>query len=66
MEIIVVRKPEDAAPIVADAYSALLAAKPNAVLGLATGSTPLGVYKELIPRHRGGSELRPGDCVQPR
>ena len=52
MEVIVVRKPEDAAPIVADAYSALLSAKPDAVLGLATGSTPLGVYQELIRRHR--------------
>ena len=51
MEVIVVRKPEQAAPIVADAYSKLLAAKPDAVLGLATGSTPLGVYKELIRRH---------------
>ncbi len=52
MEVIIVPKPEDAAPIVADAYAALLAAKPNAVLGLATGSTPLLVYKELIRRHR--------------
>lgn len=26
--------------------------KPNAVLGLATGSTPLGVYEELIRLHR--------------
>jgi glucosamine-6-phosphate isomerase len=52
MEVVIVDKPEDAAPIVADAYSALLAAKPNAVLGLATGSTPLGLYKELIRRHR--------------
>lgn len=52
MEVIVVRRPEDAAPIVADAYSALLGAKPDAVLGLATGSTPLGVYRELVRRHR--------------
>jgi glucosamine-6-phosphate isomerase len=52
VEVIIVRKPEDAAPIVADAYSRLLAAKPDAVLGLATGSTPLGVYKELIRRHK--------------
>ena len=52
MEVIIVRKPEDAAPIVANAYSRLLAAKPDAVLGLATGSTPLGVYKELIRRHK--------------
>jgi glucosamine-6-phosphate deaminase len=51
VEVIVVRTPEEAAPIVADAYTKLLARKPDAVLGLATGSTPLGVYKELIRRH---------------
>ncbi len=52
MEVIVVARPEDADGIVADAYSTLLARKPDAVLGLATGSTPLGVYRELIRRHR--------------
>ena len=26
--------------------------KPNLVLGLATGSTPLGLYRELIRMHR--------------
>ncbi len=52
MEVIVVRKPEQASPIVADAYTALLTRKPAAVLGLATGSTPLGVYRELIRRHQ--------------
>lgn len=52
MEVIIVDHPDDAAPIVADAYSHLLARKPAAVLGLATGSTPLGVYRELIRRHR--------------
>lgn len=52
MEVIVVRSPEDASALVADAYSALLGRKPSAVLGLATGSTPLGVYRELIRRHR--------------
>jgi glucosamine-6-phosphate deaminase len=29
-----------------------LNSKPNAVLGLATGSTPLGLYQELVRRHR--------------
>src|ERR671930_200082 len=29
-------------------------AKGKAVLGLATGSTPLGVYEELIRRHQAG------------
>lgn len=52
MEVIIVERPQDAAPIVADAYSRLLAAKPAAVLGLATGSTPMPVYAELVRRHR--------------
>ncbi len=37
---------------VAQKIAALIRAKPNAVLGLATGSTPLGVYEELIRLHR--------------
>lgn len=52
MEVIIVERPQDAAPIVADACTRLLAAKPAAVLGLATGSTPLPVYAELVRRHR--------------
>src|SRR6185369_12967848 len=39
-----------AAKLVAD----VLNAKPNAVLGMATGSTPLGVYKELVRMHKAG------------
>ena len=31
------------------------AAKGRAVLGLATGSTPIGIYRELIRRHQAGS-----------
>lgn len=52
MEVVLVRRPEDAAGIVADAYTRLLTSKPDAVLGLATGSTPLGVYAELTRRHQ--------------
>jgi glucosamine-6-phosphate deaminase len=52
MEVIIVDSAEQAAPIVAEAYSRLLAHKPDAVLGLATGSSPLRVYKELIRRHQ--------------
>lgn len=39
---------------VADQISALVQANPNAVLGLATGSTPLGVYKSLVRRCQNG------------
>lgn len=38
----------EAAKIIAD----IVRGKPNAVLGLATGSTPLGLYKELIRMHK--------------
>ena len=34
----------------ADVITDLLKSKPNAVLGLATGSSPIGMYKELIAR----------------
>jgi glucosamine-6-phosphate deaminase len=42
------------AALVADKVEELLAAKPDAVLGLATGSSPLGVYDELVRRHEVG------------
>lgn len=32
--------------------AATINAKPNAVLGLATGSTPLGLYRELVRMHK--------------
>ena len=37
---------------VAARIAAVVRAKPDAVLGLATGSTPLGVYRELVRLHR--------------
>ena len=37
---------------VAQKIAALIRTKPDAVLGLATGSTPLGVYDKLIRLHR--------------
>lgn len=38
----------------ADEIAGVLAAKPNAVLGLATGSTPEGLYAELCRRYAAG------------
>ena len=40
---------------VAARIAEIIRAKPNAVLGLATGSTPIGVYRELIRLHREAS-----------
>jgi glucosamine-6-phosphate deaminase len=44
-----------AASIAADAIEALVRSRPEAVLGLATGSSPLPAYRELIRRHRAGT-----------
>lgn len=49
-EIVIVESRQAAGALVADQIAALIAARPDAVLGLATGSTPLPVYEALRPR----------------
>jgi len=51
---VVIGVPEELASLAAGAIEALLDRKPEAVLGLATGSSPLGIYDELARRHREG------------
>lgn len=53
MEVII-KEPRQAAEIAADAIVTLLDAKPDAVLGLATGSSPLAVYDALGRRYDAG------------
>lgn len=52
MEIIIQTSPESASTLLARRIAALIRRKPDAVLGLATGSTPLGLYEQLIKMHR--------------
>jgi len=52
MEIIVKDTVEEMSQVAARVVARQLNAKPNAVLGLATGSTPLGLYQELVRMHR--------------
>lgn len=52
MEVIITPNPEEGALTAARILDHVVRAKPAAVLGLATGSTPLGLYKELIRRHK--------------
>jgi glucosamine-6-phosphate deaminase len=54
VEVVILADPASVGRVVADAVEALLARKPDAVLGLATGSSPLPVYEELIRRHVAG------------
>lgn len=56
-EIIIVESREAAAEIAADAIAALVTQTPDAVLGLATGSTPLGVYRALAARVSDGLDV---------
>lgn len=46
-EVIIVQHADEAGRLVADAITALAERTPAAVLGVATGSTPLPVYREL-------------------
>lgn len=52
MEVIIQPSAEETSVYAARVIARLLREKPHAVLGLATGSTPLRLYKELIRLHR--------------
>lgn len=54
MEVVIQRDGDAVASLVADAIERLVTSQPDAVLGLATGSSPLGVYSRLVERHRAG------------
>jgi glucosamine-6-phosphate deaminase len=54
MEVVILPDSDAVATLVADAIERLVSSKPDAVLGLATGSSPLGVYAELVRRHLDG------------
>ncbi len=52
MEIRVSKTYEELSRRAAGMVAAVINAKPNAVLGLATGSSPLGLYRELARMHK--------------
>jgi len=52
--IIVAKNPEEAGKLAADLFEAEIQRKPACVIGLATGSTPLPLYRELIAREKAG------------
>lgn len=54
MEVIILPDAAAIGAVAADAIEALLHRKPDAVLGLATGSSPLSIYDELATRHGAG------------
>jgi glucosamine-6-phosphate deaminase len=57
-EVVIVESAEAAGELAAGAIAALVAEKPDAVLGLATGSTPLTTWSALAARHLDLSRVR--------
>ena len=54
LNIIKVKTPEEMGKAAADEFEAVIHAKPACVIGLATGSTPMPLYRELIAREKTG------------
>lgn len=54
MEVVILKDPAEIGRVAADAIESLLRRKPDAVLGLATGSSPLAIYDELVARCEAG------------
>jgi glucosamine-6-phosphate deaminase len=57
-EVVILPDAEAAGKLVADVILKVVAAKPDAVLGLATGSSPLAVYRTLAAHHGDLSRVR--------
>lgn len=54
VRILKVKDPTEVGKLAADQFEALIASKPACLLGLATGSSPLPLYRELIEREKAG------------
>jgi glucosamine-6-phosphate deaminase len=52
--VIVAENPAEVGKLAADIFETEIAKKPACVIGLATGSTPLPLYRELIEREKNG------------
>jgi glucosamine-6-phosphate deaminase len=55
MEVVPLTSTAEVATLAASTVEALVRARPSAVLGLATGSSPVPAYAELVARHRAGT-----------
>ncbi|KAF1085067.1 Glucosamine-6-phosphate deaminase 1 [Sporotomaculum syntrophicum] len=57
MDIIVRESYAEMSRYAAEVIAGYIKAKPNCVLGLATGSTPIGTYQELVRMHKEGLDF---------
>ena len=54
MEFIITKDYDEMSRVAADIIAQKVRTKPNCTLGLATGSTPIGLYAQLVKDHREG------------
>ncbi len=54
MKIVVVKNYDEMSRVSADLVADVLRAKPDCVLGMATGDTPIGMYQNLVKMYRAG------------
>ena len=54
MKLITVDNYEELSKVAARELASTIKEKPNAILGLATGGSPVGMYKELIKMYQDG------------
>lgn len=54
MKVIVTKNYEELSNVAANEMAQIVKNKPNAILGLATGGSPIGMYKELIRMNKEG------------
>ncbi|MBS6183583.1 MAG: glucosamine-6-phosphate deaminase [Clostridium celatum] len=52
MKLIITKNYEELSKVAAEEFAKVINEKPNAVLGLATGGSPVGMYKELIKMYK--------------
>lgn len=52
MEVIITKNYDEMSKVAAEIIRRQIVSKPNSVLGLATGGTPVGTYKELVRMHK--------------
>ena len=52
IELIIANNYDEMSKLAAEIFSDLIKRNPNSILGLATGSTPLGLYNELIKKNK--------------
>ena len=55
MKLVITHSYEESAALCAEIMNEVFRKKPDALMGLATGSTPVPVYEKMVEAHRAGT-----------